>query len=380
MTDFIEKLLEVSDTNEPFKIILAKPKDKKDDLRNIHFRPIRLKDEVMWQATFRYKTNDKSKNYNLATVIAMVEDYLEERFFNADLLLKEQKISLIQSKKGKSKVIVKNEKHNIHVETHNHEKKRVIEESAPFLQLLGLSSMNGKVFAASQDKFKQINKYVEIVTGLIGDGKDVVDIVDMGSGKGYLTFALYEYLKNQSSHPINIKGVELRKELVEKCNKICDLMGIVDLRFDLGSIDNYNIKKADMIIALHACDIATDMAIAKGLEAEAKYIIVSPCCHKQIRRDMTETESALNPIIKYGIFKERQAEMITDAIRGLILESKGYSVKIFEFISSEHTGKNIMITAQYTGNKNLDALDKIKTLKNEFGIKKHFLEKKIRYM
>ncbi len=108
--------------------------------------------------------------------------------------------------------------------------------------------------------------------------------------------------------------------------------------------------------------------------------MVAPCCHKQIRKAMTSTDSSLNPIIKHGIFKERQAEMITDTIRGLILESRGYSVKIFEFISSEHTGKNIMITAKYTGNKSLEALDKIKAIKEEFGINKHFLEKKVQYM
>jgi SAM-dependent methyltransferase len=374
MTDFISYISLALDQGHLFKLTLAKPRNKQSELKNIFFRPIKINDEIVYNATYRSKTNDQAKNYHSDTLINEISENLENQFFNADLYFSDQKISLLQSKKGHSKVLIKKENHEINIENHNHKKQRLISESSPYLGDLGLSSTNGKIYAHAQDKYKQINKYIELIASLIKEDSSVKKIVDMGCGKGYLTFALYDYLNKNLSIQAEVIGVEIRQDLVDKCNAIAQKNNLKGLNFELGSIDDYEIKSSDMVIALHACDIATDMAIAKGLEAGAKYIVVAPCCHKQIRKAINKTESVLRPILKHGILLERQAEMITDAIRALILESQGYEVKIFEFISSEHTGKNVMISAVKTGNMKQNAIEQIEAMKSEFGISKHYLE------
>jgi len=210
------------------------------------------------------------------------------------------------------------------------------------------------------------------MSSLIGDDK-VQKVIDMGSGKGYLTFALYEYLQQQNPK-VKVQGVELRQDLVDKCNAVAKKSGYKGLSFVQGSIEDAKVSKVDMVIALHACDIATDMAIAKGVKAGAKYIAVAPCCHKQIRKAMGKTKTVLQPLIAYGILKERQAEMVTDTIRALLLQSEGYKTNVFEFIDLEHTAKNVMITGVLSGKKITKARREIADIKAEFGISEHYLE------
>lgn len=375
MEDFLKYIQEAIDEKVIFKLTLSKPRSKNSQLRNLFVKPINLGDEVVWNATLRHQTNDVTKNYSSNDLVETIGAFLQESFYNADLFLPNKKITLLQSKKGKSKVLTSKKDHHIQIQEHDHQKTRLIPETQSYLRDLGITSSNGKVFGHSQDKFKQINKFVELLSNLTKEDPSIFSIYDMGSGKGYLTFALHDYLSQKSNPLLKTIGVEIRKDLVEKCNATAQKNDLKGLSFKLGSIDDFNIERADLVIALHACDIATDMAIAKGLEAEAKYIVVAPCCHKQIRKAMGKTESKLNSIIKFGILKERQAEMITDAIRALILESQGYEVKVFEFISSEHTGKNVMLTAKKIGKKDISALQKVEDLKQEFGIEYHYLEK-----
>lgn len=375
MQNFLNYITEAIDGDKLFKLTLSKPKSKSDPLRNIFIRPIILGGETIYNATLHYQTNDKTQNFNSSSLVDTIENYLLDSFSNADLFLHDKKITLLQSKKGKVKVLVKNENHNIELETHDHQKNRLVPESSAYLVDLGISSSNGLVYGHAQDKFKQINKFVELLTNLIKDDSSISSIYDMGSGKGYLTFALHDYLVQNNYENLQTCGVEIRTDLVQKCNKIAEKNHFDGLAFKLGSIDDFTIETTDIVIALHACDIATDMAISKGIEANAKYIVVAPCCHKQIRKAMEKTNSKLNPLLKFGILKERQAEMVTDTIRALLMESKGYEVNVFEFISSDHTGKNVMLTAKRTGKINNEALQKIIDLKSEFGIEYHYLEK-----
>lgn len=375
MQTFLKHIIDALDNERLFKVTLSKPKSKSDQIKNIFFRPISLGGKTSWNATYHYLTNDKTKNIESDALVNVMKDLLEHTFYNADMFQQDKKITLLQSKKGKSKVIQKMENHPIEIESHNHKKKRLISQDSPFLIDLGISSSGGHVFGHAQDKFKQINKFVELVTNLIKGDTTVNSIFDMGSGKGYLTFALHSYLVQNYNNDLKTVGVEIREDLVNKCNAIARKNEFKGLSFELGSIDEFNIGTTDIVIALHACDIATDMAIAKGVESNAKYIVVAPCCHKQIRNEMQNTGSIMDSILQYGILKERQAEMITDTIRALLLESKGYEVKVFEFISSEHTGKNVMLTAKKRSKANTTALEKVAALKSEFGIKSHFLEK-----
>ena len=208
---------------------------------------------------------------------------------------------------------------------------------------------------------------------------DILKVVDMGAGKGYLTFALYDYLVNVAKRKAEVSGIEFRPDMVKLCNQIAMDSDFKDLKFEEGTIQSYECDSLNVLIALHACDTATDEAIFKGITKSADLIVVAPCCHKQIRREMEKGKPAndLDFLLKHGIFLERQAEMITDGIRALILEYFGYKTKIFEFISDVHTPKNIMITAQKLTKNKVDKaaiLEKIKTTKAYFGIETHYLE------
>ena len=229
------------------------------------------------------------------------------------------------------------------------------------------------------DKFKQINRYIELLSPYLKEieFKDNFHITDMGSGKGYLTFALYDYLTNNQSKVVRMTGVEFRDDLVKTCNTIAEKANFKNLKFIKGTIEKAKIEQLDVLIALHACDTATDEAIFRGIKSNASLIVCAPCCHKQIRKEFNVTNE-LSYVVNHGILKERQAEIITDALRALIMESFGYKTKIFEFISTEHTPKNLMIVGQKTGNTLKDKeliYENIAAIKNTYGINKHYLEK-----
>jgi hypothetical protein len=228
-----------------------------------------------------------------------------------------------------------------------------------------------------QHKFKQIYKYAEIVESLIKPMKfdGIVHIADMGAGKGYLTFALYELLTQKLNMEVDIKGVEIRPDLVLKINEIISSNHLKGLEFVESSIEAYHPEKLDVLIALHACNTATDDAIASGIKAGAKLIVCAPCCHKQIRQEM-ERSGKVNAIIQYGIFLERQAVMITDTIRALILEYFGYKTQVMEFIEMEHTPKNVLLVGRKTSKEpdKTRILQQINELKAQYGIKNHYLE------
>ncbi len=252
--------------------------------------------------------------------------------------------------------------------------------SVNYLTELDILHPDGRPQKGKGDKFRQINKFVEVMDGLLDtpqlqDKNRPLRITDMGAGKGYLTFALYDYLQNKKDRAAEMTGVEVRPDLVSKCNLIARMSGFENLKFAEGYIKNYPLPQTDVLIALHACDIATDEAIYKGIRAGAKLIVCAPCCHKQIRKQIDCT-SSLQSMLQHGIFKERTAEMLTDTIRALLLEANGYTVKIFEFISLEHTGKNILLTAEKQDGTAPETpfLENVKKLKAEFGVKKHYLE------
>ena len=205
----------------------------------------------------------------------------------------------------------------------------------------------------------------------------------MGAGKGYLTFALYDFLVNNLKIKADITGVEVRDDLVNKCNAIAQNVGFQNLQFEKGYITNYFLPKTDVLIALHACDTATDDAIAKGIKSQADLIICAPCCHKQVRKLMN-CQTHLQSMLQFGIHNDRLAEMLTDTIRALILEANGYETSVSEFISTEHTGKNVMIIGKKRKADNMGEnpsfyLQQIEKLKEEFGVKFHYLEKLLLY-
>jgi hypothetical protein len=366
------------------KCTLARPTAAvQEGLKNVYIRPVSLKKGLHLAFTFRYKTRDEVKNFSLDEAVSQLEKLLGSQFLQADLLTPERDYSIQYDKSGTPKLSEKKPSQpqaSAAPTTHDRPKNRLLDPSSPWLHLLGITNANGEILAASQDKWKQINKYLEIIDSLLREHPLPQDahIADMGSGKGYLTFALYDYLTNHLNLKPVITGIELRPALVEFCNNLAKKTGFEHLNFVAQDIAEYNGGLLDMLIALHACDIATDLALATGIRQKARIIVVAPCCHKQIRREM-QPQNEMKPLLKHGILLERQAEMLTDGIRALLLESEGYRTKVFEFVSTEHTAKNVMITAtlesQKVNQRRAEALQQIADLKHGFGIRQHWLEK-----
>lgn len=381
MEPFIEAVEQSIQQNQFVKITLSKSVPKSSDLKNIYIRRVDLKGKLYLSFTYRYLTQDIVKNYSLEDTLYRLELYLGKDFLVGTLLTIERDVVIQYNKKRKARIQYrKPSTRQLPQTTHNKHKHYLIEEDAPFLEKLGVAA-HGKVLKAHQDKYRQINKYLEIMASLLSQTNlpETTQIVDMGCGKGYLTFALYDYLLQQQKQAFSIVGIELREHLTQFCNQQAMTLGWKNMQFVAQDILTYDNHKIDVLIALHACDIATDIAIAKGIQSNAQLIVVAPCCHKQIRKAMQK--NAYNPlqaVLKHGILEERQAELITDGVRALLLEAHGYQTKVFEFISSEHTAKNLMITAvkqaAHSEAKKTAQLEEVQKLKEQFGIDQHYLE------
>lgn len=361
------------------KLTLGKSRNRDEPkLKNIYCRPVEIKGQLMLQLTYRYADHDETKNFTAEEAIAAMSIPLGGDFLSADLFTLTEQVSAQISRKGKVRMNTSAARHEQPaMAAHNRVKLRSIKADRPYLQDLGISSQDGKILATGQNKFKQINKFVEIIDGLVNKNPlgNEAEIVDMGSGKGYLTFALYDHLTNNLGLRVKVTGVELRPNLVEKCNRIAEKHGMSGLKFVEGYINDFATEKLDMLIALHACDTATDDALWHGIQAQASIMVVAPCCQKQVRKDLAPTPQ-LRPFLKHGILMERQAAMLTDALRGLYLEQQGYQTKVFEFISLEHTAKNVMITA-IRGKSRPAATTEIQQLMETFGITRHYLGDKL---
>ncbi len=363
------------------KITLGNKRDKAAELKNIFIKPVTIKNVAKLSFTYRNNTNDTFKNYDLKESLILMEKMLQTDFYNADLFTAINDFHLSTDKSGTVKIITRPASLLINEDAQQHDKQknRVINSAtALYLHQLGITTAAGIVKKDMQDKFKQINRYVEIIEGIIKDidFKNKITVADMGSGKGYLTFALYDYLTANLKLAATVTGIEMREDLVNKCNAIAAAVNYNNLIFKKGTIQDAALNSIDMLIALHACDTATDDAIYKGIQATAKVIICAPCCHKQIRKQM-EPYNELKNITKHGILLERQAEIVTDSIRSLILEAHGYKTKVFEFIATEHTPKNVLIVgvkSAKTETAKKENLDKVAGLKSLFNIKTHYLE------
>ncbi len=383
LSQFISVFRTAFESGQFLKCTLSRPAAAAPaDLKNVYLRPVSLKKGVFVSFTFRYKTRDEVKNLDLQAALDYLSEWLGKGFLSADLFTSDHTYSLHFSKSGEATLTSKKTHCDTPADTsHNREKHRLIAPSAPWLHALGITNAKGEVLPTAQDKWKQINKFLEIIESLLRAHPlpPGAQIADMGSGKGYLTFALYDFLRNNLGLDIRVTGIELRQNLVDFCNKTAAAAGFSDLHFVAADINDYHPERLDVLIALHACDTATDLALAKGIHARAGIVIVAPCCHKQIRKEM-DAHNELAPVLRHGILEERQAEIVTDGIRALLLEANGYKTNVFEFISTEHTAKNVMITAieagrSTTGGQRRDeALEKVAALKSGFGIREHYLE------
>jgi SAM-dependent methyltransferase len=352
-------------------------------LQRLYIRKALIQKQEKLSFTYRYATRDVVKNFSVVEGQLLLAGLLQEHFHGATLCTTQYDLRVERHNSGK--VTLRKGKPT-HAEVlpleHDRQKKRLIAaQGKPYLQALGITDAAGNVHKNAQDKYRQINKYVEILGGLLAQlpKEKTASVLDMGCGKGYLTFALYDYMANTLGLTPRVTGVDMRADMVELCNSIARDCGFNGLQFAQGAIGQADTRGVTILIALHACDTATDDAIAQGIKAGAELIVVAPCCHKQIRQEMQahKAQHPLGFLLRHGIFAERQAEMVTDGLRALILESCGYSTKVFEFISDAHTPKNVMIVATRTASAapNAAALEAIRSAKAFFGIHRHALEK-----
>lgn len=351
------------------------------DLKAVLVKKITTKAGEKYSFTYRYKTRDTIKNFSQPEALALLRTGLADEFRSAQLATTD--FDMMFERNGAKMRLKRTDVAGREAPStdHNRAKNRPLTETGkPWLKTLGLAGNNGAIRNDAQDKFRQINKMVEIFAPLVAAIKaEQPRIVDMGAGKGYLDFALYDYLATVARRPVRIIGVEMREQLVRDGNATAQASGFAGLSFEAGTIMDYDASGVDAVIALHACDTATDDAIFKGISAGASLIAVAPCCHKQIRRQMEagKPDETLEPLLRHGIFVERQAEMVTDTLRALLLELNGYKTKVFEFVSDAHTPKNNLIVAEKDGRAGRDreaVLKQITELKTMFGIEQHYLE------
>ena len=288
---FFDHLLNSLENNEFIKITVSDKRDKANELKNVSAKVVSLQSGIKLSFVYRYQTKDITKNYDYTEAMLLLREILEKDFYRADLFTLTNDWHVIMNKKSNDCFLSQKPPSINETPVYSHDKikiRPVVLENNIYLHELGITTADWKVKKDMNDKYRQINKYIEIIDGIIGSVKlpDSFRIVDMGSGKGYLTFALYDYLVNTKKLNPEILGIELRKELVEKCNVITKKAGFEKLSFQTGSIEKAELPPADMLIALHACDIATDEAVFRGIQSNAKIIICAPCCHKQIRKQI----------------------------------------------------------------------------------------------
>lgn len=319
------------------------------------FRPFMEKNKLMFQREEYANNQVFHENMDKETAVEQICTFLEKDYKQLDLLCEQSSFSALVSKKGKSNI--KENKNQIAKKidlSHNRKKRYILDtdEVIPFLVDLGVQTKEGKIVDKKYKKYKQINRFLEFVKDVLPElPKDrPVKIIDFGCGKSYLTFAVYYYLHIMNGRDVEMIGLDLKKDVIAHCNRMAEKYEYASLHFLEGDISTYDgADSADMVITLHACDVATDFALDKAVHWNAKVILSVPCCqhelNAQIENDMLE------PLLKYGILKERFAALLTDALRANLLEQNGYEVQILEFIDMEHTPKNLLIRAVKRGEK-----------------------------
>jgi SAM-dependent methyltransferase len=331
--------------------------------------------EFVWH----HATRDVTKNLLSAAAVAELEALIGPIFLDAHLFTQDSVAQLEMAKPpGRLRISHRTDESSDGNLAADRRKQRTVEPTSAWLRALGITDQSGKPVSGMTDKFRQIERFAELLSHRLQEtqfpNKKTLTVYDMGSGKGYLTFATSAVMGEGA----DVIGVELRPELVELCNGVAHKLGLDRrLHFRSGKISGTDIGAVDVLLALHACDTATDDALAKGIAAKASLLIVAPCCQKELRPQMTAPE-VLKPALRHGIFLERQAEFVTDALRAMLLEWAGYRTKVFEFISTEHTAKNTMITATRAGNPGDEtAASRIRDFARFYGVTRQSLATQI---
>lgn len=358
--EFLEELI-----NEELILAVLSGCRKKDAPDRVRIRPVELKGEILYQASASLGTKMFHRNYGREELLAYIRESLDGTYSQLQVQGQKADGSILVSRKGKQTVRKKlhEKKENTRILSHNRVKRYILPQGTPvpFLVDLGVMTGEGRVHEAAYDKYRQINRFLEFIEDILPKlPKDrELTIVDFGCGKSYLTFAMYYFLRELRGYQVKIVGLDLKADVIEHCGRLAEKYGYDGLQFLQGDIAGYEgLDRVDMVVTLHACDTATDFALEKAVQWNAQVILSVPCCQHELNRKIKN--DLLSPVLKYGILKERMSALLTDGIRAELLESKGYSVQILEFIDMEHTPKNLLIRAVRTGKQQpVDALKKM---------------------
>ncbi len=329
--------------------VISNKRDKNSNKSKVQLRNIELKGKRYIQITEYVANKVIHQNFTYEKAKQYIVEVLQDEFKQCEIHHKNKNINVLISKKGKVTIKSKtNTECNNTSLSHNRTKKYLIPEGKPvdFLIELGVMNKDGYIIKAKYDKFRQINRFLEYIDDIACKlpSKRRINIIDFGCGSSYLTFAMYYFLKETKGLDVSITGLDLKEDLIIKCNKLAQKLSYDNLKFENGDIADYTgCDSVDMVVTLHACDVATDYALAKAIHWNARVILSVPCCQHEINRQIKN--DLLQPVLRYGILKERISALITDGIRAELLNKCGYDTQILEFIDMEHTPKNILIRA-----------------------------------
>lgn len=363
----IEELLEQCIQKNLIDLTISGLKKKNEELPvKIKVRPVAMKDKIEYQVSEFIGRKVFHKNYKKDELKKKITDWMQEDYKQAQFTMTDATAQILSGKHSQTVKYKKCKEVRVQRDlSHNRTKRYILPEGTPvgFLIDLGVMTKEGKIVRQKYDKYRQINRFLEFVEDILPQLSKEREqtIIDFGCGKSYLTFAMYYYLKELKGYDIRIIGLDLKEDVIAHCNELRDKYGYGKLSFLVGDIASYtDVDAVDMVVTLHACDTATDYALAKAVQWGAKVILSVPCCQHEANR-MMENE-LLQPVLQYGILKERMAAIMTDAVRANLLTAKGYDTQILEFIDMEHTPKNLLIRAVYTGKDSENAAEALKNM------------------
>ena len=364
----ITQLLDICISDKLIDMVISGQKNKSEDKAvKVRIRPVILKNEIEYQVSEFVGRKVLHSNHGAADVKKKIIDYMTEDFKQAQINMTDAAATILSSK-SKTLTCKYKKAGQLKVQrdlSHNRTKKYIIQEGKPvaFMIDLGVMGQDGKIIRTRYDKFRQINRFLEYIEDILPklDKERELTIIDFGCGKSYLTFAMYYYLKELKGYNIRIIGLDLKADVIEHCNELRTRYGYDKLDFYVGDIATYkDVDKVDMVVTLHACDTATDYALAKVVKWGAEVILSVPCCQHEANR--TIKSDILSPVMDYGILKERMAAIVTDAARAKLLTANGYDTQILEFIDMEHTPKNLLIRAVKSSKEDISAREKTKDM------------------
>lgn len=363
----IEELLEQCIQKNLIDLTISGLKRKNEELPvKIKVRPVAMKDNIEYQVSEFIGRKVFHKNYKKDELKKKITDWMQEDYKQAQFTMTDATAQILSGKHSQTVKYKKCKEVRVQRDlSHNRTKRYILPEGTPvgFLIDLGVMTKEGKIVRQKYDKYRQINRFLEFVEDILPQLSKEREqtIIDFGCGKSYLTFAMYYYLKELKGYDIRIIGLDLKEDVIAHCNELKDKYGYGKLSFLVGDIASYtDVDAVDMVVTLHACDTATDYALAKAVQWGAKVILSVPCCQHEANK-MMENE-LLQPVLQYGILKERMAAIMTDAVRANLLTAKGYDTQILEFINMEHTPKNLLIRAVYTGKDSENAAEALKNM------------------